>query len=89
MCKVSNVCMQYFVACNYFWLLVEAVFLHTLLFTAVLTKRWLLKRSMLLGWGKARKSVKLVTHITVDGRQRLGRSDDGNVMSPQEHRSYL
>lgn len=68
MCKVSQVFMEYFVICNCFWLLVEAVFLHTLLFTAVLTKRRLLKRSMLLGWGKARKSVKLVPHITVHGR---------------------
>lgn len=52
MCKFSKVCMEYFVACNYFWLLVEAVFLHTLLFTAVLTKRRLLKKYMLLGWGE-------------------------------------
>ncbi|XP_068423047.1 glucagon-like peptide 2 receptor [Clinocottus analis] len=50
-CKFSKVCLEYFVACNYFWLLVEALFLHTLLFTAVLTKRHLLKRYMLLGWG--------------------------------------
>ncbi|XP_030611514.1 glucagon-like peptide 2 receptor [Archocentrus centrarchus] len=50
-CRLSKVCMEYFVACNYFWLLVEAVFLHTLLFTAVLTKRCLLKKYMLLGWG--------------------------------------
>ncbi|XP_028332888.1 glucagon-like peptide 2 receptor [Gouania willdenowi] len=51
MCKFSKVCMEYFVACNYFWLLVEAIFLHTLLFTAALTKRRLLKKYMLLGWG--------------------------------------
>ncbi|XP_047233697.1 glucagon-like peptide 2 receptor [Girardinichthys multiradiatus] len=51
LCKFSKVCMEYFVACNYFWLLVEAIFLHTLLFTAVLTKRCLLKKYMLLGWG--------------------------------------
>ncbi|XP_068611006.1 glucagon-like peptide 2 receptor [Brachionichthys hirsutus] len=51
MCKFSKVCMEYFVACNYFWLLVEAIFLHTLLFTAVLAKRRLLKKYMLLGWG--------------------------------------
>ncbi|KAM4524035.1 glucagon-like peptide 2 receptor [Odontesthes bonariensis] len=50
-CKSSKVCMEYFSACNYFWLLVEAIFLHTLLFTAVLTKRRLLKKYMLLGWG--------------------------------------
>ncbi|XP_077595078.1 glucagon-like peptide 2 receptor [Stigmatopora nigra] len=51
MCKFSKVAMEYFVACNYFWLLVEAIFLHALLFTAVLTKRHLLKNYMLLGWG--------------------------------------
>ncbi|KAM3592764.1 uncharacterized protein V6R79_024733 [Siganus canaliculatus] len=51
MCKFSKVCLEYFVACNYFWLLVEAIFLHTLLFTAVLTKRRMLKKYMLLGWG--------------------------------------
>lgn len=93
MCKISKVCMEYFVACNYFWLLVEAVFLHTLLFTAVLTKRRLLKRYMLLGWGKTCESVKLATDITVasviDGRHQLGRSVDGNIISPQEHLSYL
>ncbi|XP_017548612.1 glucagon-like peptide 2 receptor isoform X2 [Pygocentrus nattereri] len=50
-CKASKVSMQYFVGCNYFWLLVEAIFLHTLLFTAVLTKRSLLKRYVLVGWG--------------------------------------
>ncbi|XP_066520022.1 glucagon-like peptide 2 receptor [Hoplias malabaricus] len=50
-CKASKVSMQYFVGCNYFWLLVEAIFLHTLLFTAALTKRRLLKRYMLVGWG--------------------------------------
>uniref|UniRef100_A0A3Q3KD79 Glucagon like peptide 2 receptor n=1 Tax=Monopterus albus TaxID=43700 RepID=A0A3Q3KD79_MONAL len=52
MCRFSKVCMEYFVGCNYFWLLVEAIFLHTLLFTAVMTKGCLLKKYMLLGWGK-------------------------------------
>ncbi|XP_046888011.1 glucagon-like peptide 2 receptor [Hypomesus transpacificus] len=51
LCKGSKVFMEYFVACSFFWLLVEAIFLHTLLFTAVLTKRRLLKRYMLIGWG--------------------------------------
>uniref|UniRef100_A0A3Q2XBA2 Glucagon like peptide 2 receptor n=1 Tax=Hippocampus comes TaxID=109280 RepID=A0A3Q2XBA2_HIPCM len=36
MCKFSKVAMEYFVACNYFWLLVEAIFLHTLLFTVII-----------------------------------------------------
>ncbi|KAM6951486.1 glucagon-like peptide 2 receptor [Aplochiton taeniatus] len=51
MCKISKVSMEYFVACTYFWLLVEALFLHTLLFTAVLTKRRFLRRYMIIGWG--------------------------------------
>uniref|UniRef100_A0AAY4C8I8 Secretin receptor n=1 Tax=Denticeps clupeoides TaxID=299321 RepID=A0AAY4C8I8_9TELE len=51
LCKGSRVAMEYFVSCNYFWLLVEAIFLHTLLFTTVLTKRRLLQRYMLIGWG--------------------------------------
>ncbi|XP_051530389.1 glucagon-like peptide 2 receptor [Myxocyprinus asiaticus] len=50
-CKASKVSMEYFVGCNYFWLLVEAVFLHTLLFTAVLARTRLLKRYMIIGWG--------------------------------------
>uniref|UniRef100_A0AAY4BPM9 Glucagon-like peptide 2 receptor n=1 Tax=Denticeps clupeoides TaxID=299321 RepID=A0AAY4BPM9_9TELE len=47
----GRVHVHYFVSCNYFWLLVEAIFLHTLLFTTVLTKRRLLQRYMLIGWG--------------------------------------
>lgn len=50
-CKASKVSLEYFVGCNYFWLLVEAIFLHTLLFTAVLTRKRLLKKYMILGWG--------------------------------------
>uniref|UniRef100_A0AAY4BRA6 Uncharacterized protein n=1 Tax=Denticeps clupeoides TaxID=299321 RepID=A0AAY4BRA6_9TELE len=49
--RLSAALLSYFVSCNYFWLLVEAIFLHTLLFTTVLTKRRLLQRYMLIGWG--------------------------------------
>ncbi len=52
-CKASKVSMEYFVGCNYFWLLVEAIFLHTLLFTAVLTRKRLLRKYMIIGWGEA------------------------------------
>ncbi|KAJ7987889.1 hypothetical protein DPEC_G00331270 [Dallia pectoralis] len=51
LCKVSWVSMEYFVACNYFWLLIEAIFLYTLLFTTVVTNKRLLKIYMLIGWG--------------------------------------
>ncbi|CAL1615152.1 unnamed protein product [Knipowitschia caucasica] len=51
LCKAARVCMEYCVFCNYLWLLVEAMFLHTLLFSIVLNQRRLLQTYMLLGWG--------------------------------------
>lgn len=70
LCKASKVSMQYFVACNYFWLLVEAIFLHTLLFTAVLTKRRLLKRYMLVGWGRPSSNTKSVNDTIILGKKK-------------------
>ncbi|KAJ0016236.1 hypothetical protein NQD34_014526 [Periophthalmus magnuspinnatus] len=57
LCKAARVCMEYCVFCNYLWLLVEAMFLHTLLFSAVLTKKRLLKSYMVLGWGRPTLTV--------------------------------
>ncbi|KAK6479806.1 glucagon-like peptide 2 receptor [Huso huso] len=66
-CRVMQVSMHYFVGANFFWLLVEGIYLHSLLFTAVLSERKLLKKYMsytavlserrllkkymLIGWG--------------------------------------
>ncbi|XP_041077364.1 glucagon-like peptide 2 receptor [Polyodon spathula] len=45
-CRVTQVSMHYFVGANIFWLLVEGIYLHTLLFSAVLSERKLLRKYM-------------------------------------------
>uniref|UniRef100_A0A8C8SPG6 Glucagon-like peptide 2 receptor n=1 Tax=Pelusios castaneus TaxID=367368 RepID=A0A8C8SPG6_9SAUR len=50
MCRTAQVFMHYFVGANYFWLLVEGIYLYTLLVTAVLSERLLLQRYIVLGW---------------------------------------
>uniref|UniRef100_A0A8C6U6L8 Glucagon-like peptide 2 receptor n=1 Tax=Neogobius melanostomus TaxID=47308 RepID=A0A8C6U6L8_9GOBI len=59
---VSRVCMEYCIFSNYLWLLVEAMFLHKLLFSAVLTRGRLLKSYMLLGWGTAPVFILTTNH---------------------------
>ncbi|XP_066560811.1 glucagon-like peptide 2 receptor isoform X2 [Amia ocellicauda] len=50
-CRATHVFMHYFVSANVFWLLVEGIFLHTLLVTAVLSEKRLLKKYVFIGWG--------------------------------------
>ncbi|XP_058845883.1 glucagon-like peptide 2 receptor isoform X1 [Acipenser ruthenus] len=50
-CIVTQVSMHYFAGANVFWLLVEGIYLHSLLFTAVLSEKRLLKKYMFIGWG--------------------------------------
>ncbi|XP_069510571.1 glucagon-like peptide 2 receptor [Ambystoma mexicanum] len=49
-CRVSQLLMHYFVGANYFWLLVEGIYLHTLLITAVVSERHLLQKYLVIGW---------------------------------------
>uniref|UniRef100_K7GJ88 Glucagon like peptide 2 receptor n=1 Tax=Pelodiscus sinensis TaxID=13735 RepID=K7GJ88_PELSI len=49
-CRTSQLSLHYFVGANYFWLLVEGIYLHTLLVTDVLTARLLLQRYIVIGW---------------------------------------
>ncbi|CAM9407070.1 unnamed protein product [Lampetra planeri] len=50
-CRATHVFMQYCIAANYFWLLVEGSYLHTLLTMCVLTEKKLIAFYVLLGWG--------------------------------------
>ncbi|XP_078720580.1 glucagon-like peptide 1 receptor isoform X1 [Lampetra fluviatilis] len=50
-CKAVFVLMQYCVAANYYWLLVEGVYLHTLLALAVFSERRSFKAYVAIGWG--------------------------------------
>ncbi|XP_072339183.1 glucagon-like peptide 2 receptor isoform X2 [Scyliorhinus torazame] len=49
-CKVAQVFMHYFVGANFFWLLVEGIYLHKMIVLAVLSERRLLKQYILIGW---------------------------------------
>lgn len=53
-CRTAQFFMHYFVGANYFWLLVEGIYLHTLLITVVLSERRLLQTYIVIGWGKFR-----------------------------------
>ncbi|XP_053309442.1 glucagon-like peptide 2 receptor [Spea bombifrons] len=49
-CTVVQVLMHFFIGTNYFWLLVEGIYLHTILVTVVLSERGLLMKYFAIGW---------------------------------------
>ncbi|XP_029448783.1 glucagon-like peptide 1 receptor [Rhinatrema bivittatum] len=50
-CRLVFVMMQYCVAANYYWLLVEGVYLHTLLALAVFSEQRIFRLYLCIGWG--------------------------------------
>nr|XP_056711735.1 glucagon-like peptide 2 receptor [Euleptes europaea] len=50
-CRVFQLFMHYFIGANFFWLLVEGIYLHRLLVATVLSEKHLLQRCMFIGWG--------------------------------------
>ncbi|EDL13992.1 calcitonin receptor isoform 1a precursor [Mus musculus] len=50
-CKVLHFLHQYMMSCNYFWMLCEGIYLHTLIVMAVFTDEQRLRWYYLLGWG--------------------------------------
>ncbi|XP_005388094.1 PREDICTED: calcitonin receptor [Chinchilla lanigera] len=50
-CKILHFFHQYMMACNYFWMLCEGIYLHTLIVVAVFTEEQRLLWYYLLGWG--------------------------------------
>uniref|UniRef100_A0A7D9NKN0 Gastric inhibitory polypeptide receptor n=1 Tax=Xenopus tropicalis TaxID=8364 RepID=A0A7D9NKN0_XENTR len=50
-CRVAQSITQYCVAANYYWLLVEGLYLHNLLVVLSFSEESVLPRYMLLGWG--------------------------------------
>lgn len=47
--------MQYCVAANYYWLLVEGVYLYTLLALSVFSEQRIFRLYLTIGWGKAHR----------------------------------
>lgn len=56
--------MQYCVAANYYWLLVEGVYLYTLLAFSVLSEQRIFRLYLSIGWGKAHRHSPLPTTPT-------------------------
>ncbi|GCC26890.1 hypothetical protein chiPu_0005310 [Chiloscyllium punctatum] len=50
-CKVSQFVHLYLMGCNYFWMLCEGIYLHTLIVVAVFAEKQHLLWYYLLGWG--------------------------------------
>lgn len=52
-CRLVFLLMQYCVAANYYWLLVEGVYLYMLLALSVFSEQRIFRRYLSIGWGKA------------------------------------
>ncbi|XP_012635105.1 calcitonin receptor [Microcebus murinus] len=50
-CKILHFFHQYMMSCNYFWMLCEGIYLHTLIVMAVFVERQRMWWYYLLGWG--------------------------------------
>uniref|UniRef100_A0A8C6VSH5 Parathyroid hormone 2 receptor n=1 Tax=Naja naja TaxID=35670 RepID=A0A8C6VSH5_NAJNA len=51
-CKITVVMFIYFLATNYYWILVEGLYLHSLIFVAFFSETKYLWGFILIGWGK-------------------------------------
>ncbi|XP_075702979.1 glucagon-like peptide 2 receptor [Rhinoderma darwinii] len=49
-CRIVHISQHFFVGANYFWLLVEGIYLHTTIVSVVLSERRMLLRYMAIGW---------------------------------------
>ncbi|KAM9296615.1 glucagon-like peptide 2 receptor [Gastrophryne carolinensis] len=49
-CRMAHISLHYFIGANFFWLLVEGIYLYTTIVTLVLSERRLLLRYIAIGW---------------------------------------
>jgi len=66
-CKILAVLTQYTCTSNYFWMLCEGIYLHTLIIVAVFVGEQQLLWYYILGWGKSKSfgtlNMSLVTGL--------------------------
>lgn len=62
-CKVTVLLFIYFLATNYYWILVEGLYLHSLIFMAFRSDSKYLWGFTLIGWGKQIIYTSHITHI--------------------------
>ena len=55
-CKVAVTLFLYFLATNYYWILVEGLYLHSLIFMTFFSDRKYLWGFTMIGWGKCSQS---------------------------------
>ena len=60
-CKLAVTLFLYFLATNHYWILVEGVYLHSLIFMAFLSDRSYLCTLSIIGWGSSSASYTVVT----------------------------
>ncbi len=61
-CRVAMVMMQYSILANNYWLLVEGIYLHSLLVATVLTERNYFGIYLCIGWGERFRAFTPWTH---------------------------
>ncbi|XP_077110859.1 glucagon-like peptide 2 receptor [Ranitomeya variabilis] len=49
-CRIVHISLHFFVGANYFWLLVEGIYLHTTIVSLILCERRMLLRYVAIGW---------------------------------------
>lgn len=62
-CRIAQVVMQYCVGANYFWLLVEGLYLHNLLVLLVFSENSYFCGYLALGWGQYPFSCRGFWHL--------------------------
>ncbi|XP_019638429.1 PREDICTED: secretin receptor-like [Branchiostoma belcheri] len=83
-CKVANSMFHYATLAMYFWVLVEALYLHNLIFVSVFSEKKTLKWFVLMGWGVPMLFIApwiAVKAVNDDG-------NDGNCWSDSAHPEY-
>ncbi|MBN3272468.1 CALCR protein, partial [Polyodon spathula] len=82
-CKVLHFFHQYMLGCNYFWMLCEGIYLHTLIVVAVFAEEQHLHWYYLLGWGFP------LVPVSIHAVARTKYFDDNCWMSVETHLLYI
>ncbi|XP_033849493.1 calcitonin gene-related peptide type 1 receptor [Acipenser ruthenus] len=82
-CKVLHFFHQYMLGCNYFWMLCEGIYLHTLIVVAVFAEEQHLHWYYLLGWGFP------LVPASIHAVARTKYFDDNCWMSVETHLLYI
>uniref|UniRef100_A0A8C5EUP4 Parathyroid hormone/parathyroid hormone-related peptide receptor n=1 Tax=Gouania willdenowi TaxID=441366 RepID=A0A8C5EUP4_GOUWI len=64
-CKVVVTLFMYFLATNYYWILVEGLYLHSLIFMTFFSNRKYLWGFTLIGWGKESVILRLLSSLAL------------------------